>query len=99
MPADGVVTLADVAGCQDGGKETTADYIRDPSSAIVMSSPLNPTLPFMDHPWAGSQDPRTFSEQLSPALQSVPFPSSPPVLCASPSDLVLGFSCIASAEF
>ena len=30
MPADGVVTLADVAGCQDGGKETTADYIRDP---------------------------------------------------------------------
>ena len=37
MPADGVVTLAVVAGCQDGGKETTADYIRDPSSAIVMS--------------------------------------------------------------
>lgn len=37
MPADGVITLADVAGCQDGGKETREDYIRAPSSAIVMS--------------------------------------------------------------
>lgn len=37
MPADGVVTFADAAGCQDGGKETGAGYTWAPSSAIDMS--------------------------------------------------------------
>ena len=44
-------------------------------------------------------DPRPFSEQLSPALQSALLPSSPPDCHPSPPDLVLGISRITSSEF
>lgn len=37
MPADGVVTFADSDGCQDGGKETGADYTQALSNWHVKS--------------------------------------------------------------